>query len=130
MLLITSIYAAILGLLAAALTVNVIRFRVQHRIDRGDGGIAVLHQAVRAQGNFVEQAPMMLILLGLTESAGSRPIVLHILGLAILVSRFASAFGLTRSLGMTQGRQIGGGLAVVVLVVGSIVLLLALAGVR
>jgi uncharacterized membrane protein YecN with MAPEG domain len=106
------------------------RFRLKHRVDRGDGGFADLHQAIRAQGNFIEQAPIMLILLGLIEGMGSRAIVVHILGIAIVVSRLASSWGLSQSLGVTRGRQIGGGLGVLSLVVSSLVLLLALVGIR
>jgi hypothetical protein len=50
----TAIYAGILGLLAALLTVNVIVNRVRAKVDFGDGGVAALAQAVRAQGNFAE----------------------------------------------------------------------------
>jgi uncharacterized membrane protein YecN with MAPEG domain len=52
----TALCAAILGLLGAALTINVIANRVKTKVDTGDGGIPALAQAIRAQGNFVEQA--------------------------------------------------------------------------
>ena len=62
--------AAILGLLGAALTINVIVNRVKTKVDTGDGGIAALAQAIRAQGNFVEQAPLALIVIGLCGGRG------------------------------------------------------------
>jgi uncharacterized membrane protein YecN with MAPEG domain len=44
----TAIYAAVLGLLAALLTVNVIVNRVRAKVDFADGGVAALGQAIRA----------------------------------------------------------------------------------
>jgi uncharacterized membrane protein YecN with MAPEG domain len=127
---ITGLYAGILGLLFAALTINVIRNRVAHRVEKGDGGVPALQHAIRAHGNFTEQTPMMLILLGLIESAGSRPVVVHVLGIAMLVSRFASGFGLTQTLGISLGRQVGAGVGLVVVVASGSLLLLAFIGIR
>jgi uncharacterized membrane protein YecN with MAPEG domain len=62
----TGLYAALLGLLGAALTVNVIVNRVRSGIDAGDGGVATLAQAIRAHANFVEQGPT-------SSMAGMRP---------------------------------------------------------
>ncbi|MFZ0116267.1 MAG: MAPEG family protein, partial [Xanthobacteraceae bacterium] len=59
---ITAFYAALLGLLGAALT-NVIVNRVRSKVDAGDGGVAKLAQAVRAHANFAEQAPLALIVI-------------------------------------------------------------------
>ncbi len=123
-------YAAILGLLAALLTVNVIANRVRARVDAGDGGVARLAQAIRAQANFIEQAPLALVVIALAETAGARALTVHALGVALLASRFASAYALNRSLGQSPLRQFGGGLSVLVAVAASVALLLALGGVR
>jgi len=123
-------YGAVLGLLGALLTINVIINRVRARIDAGDGGVAGLAQAIRAHANFVEQAPMALIIIALAEAAGARTLVIHALGAALLVSRFASAFALSRSLGQTPLRQLGGGTAVLVAVAAALALLLTLLDVR
>ena len=72
---ITAFYAALLGLLGAALTINVIVNRVRSKVDVGDGGVAKLAQAVRAHANFAEQAPLALIVIGLAEMLGARPLV-------------------------------------------------------
>ena len=45
---VTAFYAAIIGLLAALLTVNVIRSRVVLKIPDGDGGSAPMRMAIRA----------------------------------------------------------------------------------
>jgi uncharacterized protein len=126
----TALCAAILGLLGAALTLNVIVNRVRTKVDIGDGGIARLTQAIRAQGNFVEQAPLALIVIGLAEAAGARAAVVWALAGLLLASRLASAYALTRSLGQSPLRQFGGGTSIIVLAAASIVLLLALFGAR
>jgi len=125
-----AIYVAILGLLAAVLTINVIRHRVAQNIQMGDGGHEGLRQALRAQGNFIEQAPMMLILLASAEGAGARIWLVHGIGIALLLARFASAVALTQTLTQTPLRQASGGLSVLLLIVTSIVLLLTMAGIR
>jgi uncharacterized protein len=126
----TAYYAAILGLLGAVLTTNVIANRVKCRVDAGDGGVAKLGQALRAHGNFVEQAPLALILIALAETAGARALVVHGLGIVLLAARFASAYALNRSLAQSPGRQFGGGMSVLVTAAASVALLLALNGVR
>jgi uncharacterized protein len=127
---ITALCAAILGLLGAALTINVIVNRTKTKVDTGDGGVAALAQSIRAQGNFVEQAPLALILIGLAEAAGARASVVWALAGVLLASRLASAYALSRSLGQSPLRQFGGGTSVLVLGAASIVLLLALFGVH
>jgi uncharacterized protein len=126
----TALCAAILGLLAAALTLNVILKRVRTKVDIGDGGVAALGQAIRAQGNFVEQAPLALIIIGLAEAAGARAAVVWALAGLLVASRLASAIALNRSLGQSPLRQFGGGTSILVLGAASIVLLLALFGAR
>jgi uncharacterized protein len=126
----TALCAAILGLLGAFLTVNVIVNRVRTKVDTGDGGIAALAQAIRAQGNFVEQAPLALVVIGLAEAAGARAAVVWGLAGLLVASRLASAFALSRSLGQSPLRQFGGGTSILVLAAASIVLLLALFGMR
>jgi uncharacterized membrane protein YecN with MAPEG domain len=126
----TAIYAALLGLLGAALTVNVIVNRVRSGINAGDGGVATLAQAIRAHANFDEQAPIALIVLGLAEVSGAHVLVVNTLGLALIAARLASAYALNRSLGQTPPRRFGGGVSVLILAAASVALLLALGGVR
>jgi hypothetical protein len=61
----TAIYTAVLGFLAALLTVNVIVNRVRAKVDVGDSGVAALGQAIRAHANFAEHTPFALLLIGL-----------------------------------------------------------------
>jgi uncharacterized membrane protein YecN with MAPEG domain len=128
--LVTAPYAAILGLLGAVLTINVILNRVRSGVSAGDGGVAALAQAIRAQGNFIEQAPIALIIIALAEASGTRTWVVHVLGLALTAARLASAVALNRSLQQSPLRQASGGLSVLILAAASIVLLLAWGGIR
>ena len=126
----TAPYAAILGILGAVLTINVILNRVRSGVQAGDGGVAALAQAIRAQGNFIEQAPIALIVIALVEISGARGWVVQILGAALVAARFASAYALNRSLAQTPLRQASGGSSVLILAAASIVLLLAWGGIR
>ncbi len=126
----TAIFAALLGLVGAALTANAIAQRARTGITTGDGGIAALAQAIRAHGNFIEQAPLALIGLAFAEGVGVRPLALNVLGVALVASRLASAVALNGSLGLTTLRVIGGGSAVLVQAAISAAILLALFGVH
>jgi len=124
----TAIYAAILGLLAAVLTVNVIVNRVRAKVDVSDGGVAALAQAIRAHGNFAEHTPLALILVGLVEAIGYRAAVAIGLGAALLLARLLSAWGLNSSLHQSFGRQSGAGLTVLVTAAAAVLILYAAIG--
>ena len=119
---ITAGVAALLGLLAAFLAVQVIRGRVRHGINAGDGGHADLAQAIRAHANLVEHAPLVLLLLAFAEAAGAWRGAILGLALALLAARLASAWGLSHSLGASGGRQAGAGLTVLVTVATALLL--------
>ena len=122
--------AALLGILGTALTANVIINRVRSGIQTGDGGVARLAQAIRAQGNFVEQAPLTLIIIAVAAAVGARPLVIEILAAVLVVARLLSAYALNRSLGPSQLRQFSAVASMLLTVAASLVTLLALAGVR
>jgi uncharacterized protein len=127
---VTALYAALLGLLGAALTINVIVNRVRYKVDAGDGGVAKLAQAIRAHANFAEQAPLALIVIAFAETLGTRPWLVHIFGVALVLARLASAIGLNRTLGQSPPRQLGASVTAVVVIASAIAVLFALGGVR
>jgi len=127
---ITALYAALLGLLGAALTINVIVNRVRAKVDIADGGVAALAQAIRAHANFAEQAPLALIVIALAETFGTRAVIVHVFGVVLVLARLASAIGLNRTLKQSPPRQLGASGTILVLIAASIALLLALAGIR
>lgn len=120
---VTALYAALLGLLAAALTVRVILQRVKTGVQAGDGGQAGLAQAIRAHANLAEQAPLALLLVALAEATGTPAAMVHALGAALVIARLANAWGLSHSLGPTMPRQSGAGLTVLVFVAASVLIL-------
>ncbi len=120
---ITACYAGLLALLLVALSINVIRMRWQYRQGLGDGGHQALAQAVRVQGNFIEYAPLGLILIWLLESAGFYPAVVHALGIALVLGRVAHGWGLSQSDGPSIGRAAGMFLTFSVLIVGGLLAL-------
>jgi uncharacterized membrane protein YecN with MAPEG domain len=122
--LVTALYAAIIGLMAAILTVNVIRNRVVLKIDDGDGGNATMGMAIRAHANLAQHAPLALLLIGFAEAIGTGKTVIHVLGAALVLARLLSAWGLASAEGQTFGRQWGAGLTVLVLAAASVLILL------
>jgi uncharacterized membrane protein YecN with MAPEG domain len=104
---ITAQFAAILGVLHVVFTLRVGLYRKNSKISFGDGGDKALLQRVRAHGNFIENAPIALILILLNELQGLSDAYLYGLGGLFLISRLshygALAFSLPlifRALGM------------------------------
>ncbi|MEO8525183.1 MAG: MAPEG family protein [Caldimonas sp.] len=120
---ISATVAALLGLLAALLAVRVITLRVRFKVNAGDGGHAPLGQAIRAHANLVEHAPLALIVLAFAEASVAWRWLILILGVALLIARLASAWGLSHSLDGSAGRQAGAGLTILVTVVASLLIL-------
>jgi uncharacterized protein len=92
---ITALYASVLGLMMIWLSLAV-------SIKRGKTGISILHGdnmelalTMRRHGNFAENVPMGLILLGLLEARGASTAWLHACGGLLLLSRVLHPFGLT-----------------------------------
>jgi uncharacterized membrane protein YecN with MAPEG domain len=120
---VSAAYAALLGLLACALTVRVILNRVSTGIQAGDGGNPVLAQAIRAHANLAEQAPLALLLIVLAEVTGTPAALVHALGAVLVIARLANAWGLSHSLGPTSPRQAGAGLTVLVIAAAALLIL-------
>ena len=104
---ITAIYAGINGLILLVLAVRVARQRGISKVGLGTGGDATLERAVRIHGNAAESIPIILILLGLAEACGSKPFLLHGIGIALTLGRLLHIWGLTQTSGMSFGR-VGG----------------------
>lgn len=104
---ITLLYAGLCALLVLILAARVVRWRMQHRIGLGDGGDTELLRRVRVHGNAIEYLPLCLILLGGMELNGYPAPIIHGFGLALVFSRVAHAWGLSRSSGVSAGRFAG-----------------------
>lgn len=91
---ITLTFAAACALLNLWLASRCVRFRIRDKVLHGDAGHALLARRVRAQANFIEYTPIILILCGLVEMAAGSSLWLWIAALAYVVARIAHAFGM------------------------------------
>ncbi len=88
------------------LMVRIGQVRTQEKIFVGDEDSEPLVRRMRAQANFVENAPFVLILIGLIELAGKGGFWLpYVAGLFIL-ARIAHGFGMDGA-GLAKGRMFG-----------------------
>ena len=117
---ITALYAAILGLVLIGLAARIARLRNQTKIGIGYEGSDVLSRAVRAHGNFIEYAPIGLILMALIELNGAPAGLLHGLGAALVIGRLLHAWGLSGSVGVSFGRVAGSIATWATIVVGAL----------
>jgi uncharacterized membrane protein YecN with MAPEG domain len=93
---ITLTIAAAAALLNVWLAVRVGRLRVAHKVMIGDGGVPALIARMRAHANFVEYAPLFVILLGLIELAHGSAIWLWLVAILFVAARVLHAFGMDR----------------------------------
>lgn len=107
MLHITSLFAAILGLLMIFLALQVVKFRRTKSVGVGDNGDQQGQLAIRAHANFVEYVPMALILMAIYELNGGISIILYIIGSVLVLARVLHFLGLSKSAGKTFGRFYG-----------------------
>jgi uncharacterized membrane protein YecN with MAPEG domain len=107
MFIVTPLYAGLLGLLLVALSLNASRARMAQRVSVGDGGNTLVMKAMRTQANFVEYAPMAVLLLALLEAQGAPHWALHALGAALFIGRILHAYGFGRTPQIVLLRRIG-----------------------
>jgi|HubBroStandDraft_1064217.scaffolds.fasta_scaffold00118_14 uncharacterized membrane protein YecN with MAPEG domain len=90
---ITSLYAALAGLILIILSFRVMGLRQRKKVVFGDGGVPELTHAIRAHGNFVEYVPIALILILLVESSGGANGTVHGLGIGLILARLLHIWG-------------------------------------
>lgn len=94
MLPITSILAALYALMMVALSLLVSLRRRNLWVVHGDANDDILRRRIRAHGNFIEYAPMALLIVALLEYRGSPNLLIGGLALCFLVSRLLHAYGM------------------------------------
>lgn len=117
---VTLLYASLLALWFVILTVRVIRYRGTHSIALGDGGDPIMQRLIRGHGNFVDYAPMALILMGLLEVSGADRSLLHTVGGLLLVGRLAHGWALSFTDGNAFGRTVGMVLTLASLIISAV----------
>jgi uncharacterized membrane protein YecN with MAPEG domain len=93
---ITLTIAGAAALLNIWLARRVGQMRLAHKVSIGDGGNEALIARMRAQANFVEYTPFVLILMGLIELAEGSKLWLWIVGVAYILARIAHGLGMDR----------------------------------
>lgn len=103
-----ALYAGLNLLILLALSFNVVRGRIRHKVTIGDGGNPAMLRAIRAHANAAEYIPAMLVGLGLYALLDPAPLwSVHALGVAITVGRAAHGYGLATNEGRSAGRAVG-----------------------
>ena len=116
----TLIYAGIVGLLAVGLANHVLYARLRARSLPDWQPPA----AERVQANFVENAPLALVLLYLMEVGGAPLVFAHSCGIALVAFRVLHAWGLARYAGANYPRLIGAQGTFVLMAVMSVMLVI------
>lgn len=93
---ITLTIAGAAALLNIWLSVRVSQLRARHKVSIGHGGNEQVETRMRAHANFIEYAPLFLILLGLVELARGSQTWLWVAAIAFVLGRLAHAFGMDR----------------------------------
>lgn len=119
--------AAAAALINFWLMMRVGRTRQAASILHGDGGNEVLARRMRAQANFVENTPFVLILIGLVEMTGKAGAWLAIVGSIYMLARVCHAFGMEKS-EVNALRGIGIGVTILTLLGLSVVAVLIALG--
>lgn len=87
------------------LGVRIGRLRIARKIEMGDGSDPLIYARMRAQSNFIENAPITLILVAVVELAGKGGWWLPLAGAVFMAGRIAHAFGMDGN--FKPGRPLG-----------------------
>jgi uncharacterized membrane protein YecN with MAPEG domain len=91
---ITLLTAAAAFFLNVWLGYRIAQFRRDFKVSVGDGGHEPLLRRMRAQSNFIENAPFFLILLGSLELSGASRTGLGLIAFIFILSRIAHGYGM------------------------------------
>lgn len=97
-----------------ALRAGKVRFGA--KVWHGDGGHPLLMQRMRAQANYVENTPFVLMLVAAIEMTGKGGTWLAIVGAVYLLARIAHAFGMDKA--QTSPLRAGGFIVTVLVLLG------------
>lgn len=93
---VTLTIAAAAALINLWLAIRIARIRIADKVMMGDGGHPVMTPRMRAHANFVEYAPLVLILMALVELGGGSSIWLWVIGAVFILARLAHPIGMER----------------------------------
>ncbi|NNL57249.1 MAG: hypothetical protein HKO71_05820 [Pseudomonadales bacterium] len=114
---ITLLYAGLLAIILFVLSFRIVQIRRQG-INLGAGGDLNLQRRIRAQGNFIEYVPILLIIIALLEINQLPGYVLHALGATLVIARCLHGYAMSFTESFFIGRFWGTLLTFILLVVG------------
>ena len=120
---ITILYAGLLAIIYAVLTLRVAQGRYKYRVGLGDGGIPDLTQRIRIHGNFAEHVPFALLLIFLVDYSQYSPVIVHVLGILLVVGRILHIIGISSTPNASIGRFLGTVITVLIYLVCAVLLL-------
>lgn len=98
--------AAAAGLINIWLAIRIGQVRTSQKVSVGDGGNEFVIRRMRAQANFVEYTPFVLILIGALECSGYAGTWLWAVGIVYMLGRLAHGLGMDGG-ALKLGRMIG-----------------------
>jgi uncharacterized membrane protein YecN with MAPEG domain len=119
---VTSIYAALLGLILLYLAGAVGRTRSRVQVSIGPSDREELKIADRRHMNFVETVPFALLLIALVEANGAAKGLVHALGAALVIARVVHPFGISTTRMNHPARGIGAGATFLVILASCFIL--------
>ncbi len=118
--LVSPIYIGIVGLLAIYLSFKVSLKRLKHKVSTGDGDNSHLFKSIRVHANYIENAPLAMILLLVIELQGAPTWMVHLLGLAFVFGRILHVYGLGSHPQIPMARTAGSSVTLIYLLVTSV----------
>lgn len=91
---ITAGYLAVLALLYAVLSMQVVRLRRKNLAAFSDGGSTELRSAIRAHAHFAEYVPITALMVAMLEMAGASALRVHVLMAALVMARLLHPLGM------------------------------------
>lgn len=104
---VTAFYASLLAALFLVLSVRVIGWRREKRVELGDGGERELLRRMRVHANFAEYVPFALLVMALAESMMPPRPLLHLIGIVLVAGRLFHAYGLSQTPQILRYRVLG-----------------------
>ncbi|MEM1021266.1 MAG: MAPEG family protein [Pseudomonadota bacterium] len=93
---ITMTLVAVCALILCWLKFRTIGMRTKYQASMGDADKPDLQIAIRSHGNFTENAPIAIILVGLLEFSGAPQVLVGALAAAFVVARLLHPLGMTK----------------------------------
>ena len=104
---ITALYGSLLALVGITLGVLVGIQRPRLKVSLGDGGHQSLIEANRRHMNWLENVPLLVVLLAIIEINGASSTWLHVLGGTLLAGRLIHPFGISAEWAFRPARFVG-----------------------